>query len=113
METWQSNTKSHPLSKVVEDIRKSNPQLVKEVLQEAIETNIELLNLTNNKKQELKSNLVSTTMELLGDDTNSLAVIHAKIMNRPSVKNESFCRHLELNWKIFNLFFILRLAISE
>nr|WP_250310732.1 hypothetical protein [Rickettsia endosymbiont of Oedothorax gibbosus] len=30
-----------------------------------------------------------------------------------SVKNKLFCRHLELNWKIFNPFFILRLAISE
>lgn len=36
----------------------------------------------------------------------------AWMINWTGVKNEHFCRHLKLNWKIFYLFFILRLAIS-
>ena len=31
---------------------------------------------------------------------------------RTSVKNEPFCRHLKLYWKVFNLFFIFRLAVA-
>lgn len=34
-------------------------------------------------------------------------------MSGTSVKNKHFCRHLKLNWKIFDLFFIFRLAISQ
>ena len=39
-------------------------------------------------------------------------ICEAEITDWTCVKNEAFCRHLKLHWKIFDPFFVFRLAIS-
>jgi HD superfamily phosphohydrolase len=79
-ETRQSKTTSN-LSKVTEEIRKDNPQLVAEIFKERIETNIDKLNVTNDKKQKLRSSLVAGTVASLADHTKPLSEIRADVTN--------------------------------
>lgn len=78
-ETWQANVLADPFSKVVEEIRGSNPELVKSTLSEIIVANVDSLNLDSNKKQKLKADLIGSTAALLSDPTMPISTICTKI----------------------------------
>jgi tetratricopeptide (TPR) repeat protein len=78
-ETWQANQLSSPISKVVEEIRGSDPELVKNTLSEIMVANVDALNLDDNKKQALKNNMISSTAALLADTTMPMSIICTKL----------------------------------
>lgn len=78
-EAWQANQLADPMSKVVGEIRASDPELVKDILNEIIVTNVDRLGLDNDKKQELKKSMKSSTDALLSDTTVPMSIICTKL----------------------------------
>ncbi|QQV74603.1 hypothetical protein H6P87_00138 [Rickettsia tillamookensis] len=79
METWQSNQISRPLTKVAEEIQKTNPKLVKNIVTKNISNRVQELNLNDQEKTKIVNNLIAKTDYLLSNNLNPLESVRSEI----------------------------------
>lgn len=79
MDTWQSNQISRPLTKVAEEIQKTNPKLVKNVVTKNISNRVHALNLKDQEQTKIVNNLIAKTDYLLSNNLNPLESVRSEI----------------------------------
>ncbi|AEK74174.1 hypothetical protein RHHCN13_00740 [Rickettsia conorii subsp. heilongjiangensis] len=79
MDTWQSNQISRPLTKVAEEIQKTNPKLVKNVVTKNISNRVHELNLNDQEQTKIVNNLIAKTDYLLSNNLNPLESVRSEI----------------------------------
>ncbi|MFV9857082.1 hypothetical protein [Rickettsia sibirica] len=79
MDTWQSNQISRPLTKVAEEIQKTNPKLVKNLVTKNISNRVHALNLKDQEQTKIVNNLIAKTDYLLSNNLNPLESVRSEI----------------------------------
>lgn len=108
MDTWQSNQISRPLTKVAEEIQKTNPKLVKNVVTKNISTRVHELNLKDQEQTKIVNNLIAKTDYLLSNNLNPLESVRSEINKTLALTHSTYQQdsNIKKSWiqKIKDLF---------
>ncbi|MFV9930265.1 MAG: hypothetical protein AB8U82_05370 [Rickettsia endosymbiont of Haemaphysalis japonica] len=108
MDTWQSNQISRLLTKVAEEIQKTNPKLVQNVVTKNISNRVHELNLNAQEQTKIVNNVIAKTDYLLSNNLNPLDSVRSEINKTLTLTHSTYQQdsNIKKSWiqKIKDLF---------